>query len=59
MTAPAGNNVVELASGLERVLSRIEDPSARKIVIMAKWEKGELSEFEAARLIRKLGLVNA
>lgn len=44
---------------LVRVLKRISDPSARKSVIMSKWERGELSEFEAERLIRRLGLVNA
>lgn len=44
---------------LERALARIDDPSARKLVIMAKWQRGELSEFEAERMIRRMGLVNA
>lgn len=43
----------------ERVLQRIDDTSARKIVVMAKWERGELSRLQACRLIRRLGLVEA
>jgi hypothetical protein len=44
---------------LVRVLERIEDPSARKAVIMSKWERGELTRLQACRLIRRMGLVNA
>lgn len=44
---------------LERALIQIADPSARKIVIMSKWERGELTASEATYLIRKLNLVNA
>lgn len=54
MTAPAGK-----IEALERALKRIEDQSVRKIVIMAKWERGELTRLQTLRLIRKLGLVNA
>jgi hypothetical protein len=43
-------------SGLVKALSRIEDPAARKIVIMSKWERGEITAKEAERLIRELGL---
>jgi hypothetical protein len=43
-------------SGLAKALSRIEDPAARKIVIMSKWERGEITAKEAERLIRELGL---
>jgi len=44
---------------LKRALSHIDDPSARKTVIMTKWERGELSRLQACRLIRGLGLVEA
>ena len=44
---------------LKRVLLRVEDPAARKAVIMSKYERGELTRLQASRLIRKLGLVNA
>lgn len=54
MTSAAGK-----IEALERALKRIEDPSARKIVVMAKWERGELTRLQTRRLIRKLGLVNA
>ena len=46
-------------SALERALSRIDDPSARKTVIMAKWARGEITRLQACRLIRQLGLVEA
>lgn len=44
---------------LERVLSQIDDPSARKIVVMSKWQRGEIVRAQAEQLIRHLGLVNA
>lgn len=44
---------------LKNLLSRIADPSARKIVIMSKWERGELSGAQAEGLIHDLGLVSA
>lgn len=46
-------------SPLARVLNRIECPSARKIVIMSKWERGQLTADEAERLIRLCGVRNA
>lgn len=39
-------------SPLARVLNRIDDPSARKLVIMSKWERRELTNDETERLIR-------
>jgi hypothetical protein len=44
---------------LKRVLLRIKDPSARKIVIMSKWQRGEIAPEEAEALIRELGLKEA
>lgn len=44
---------------LERALARIDDPASRKLVIMAKRQRGEISDFECERLIRRVGLVNA
>lgn len=44
---------------LKNALLRIDDPSARKIVIMSKWERGEISPREAERLIQEGGLANA
>jgi hypothetical protein len=44
---------------LEKALQRIECPSARKAVIMSKWDRGELSASAASYLIRKLDLVSA
>jgi hypothetical protein len=41
---------------LARALNRIDDPTARKIVIMSKWQRGELTACEAERLIRAGGL---
>lgn len=41
---------------LKRTLLRIDDPSARKIVIMSKWERGQLTNEEAHGLIVELGL---
>jgi hypothetical protein len=43
-------------TALERALARIDDPSARKIVIMSKWSRGEITDEEAERLIRDGGL---
>jgi hypothetical protein len=42
-----------------RILRRIDDPSARKTVIMSKWARGEITPDKAARLIREGGLVHA
>jgi hypothetical protein len=44
---------------LERILGRITDPSARKTVIMSKWERGEISSAQAKHLIRAGGLESA
>lgn len=41
------------------ILMQIEDPVARKIVIMAKRQRGELTERQAERLIRLCGVVSA
>lgn len=43
-------------SHLQRVLMRIEDPSARKILIMSWWERGEITPEQAELLIRENGL---
>lgn len=51
--------IVGRSASLERAMARIDDPAVRKIVILSKWQRGELSGFEAERLIRRLGLVNA
>lgn len=44
---------------LVRVLNRIEDPSARKIVIMSKRERGQITDAETSELIRLCEVVNA
>jgi hypothetical protein len=44
---------------LRRMLAQIEDPAARKIVIMAKRQRGELTDEETERLIRDGGLADA
>lgn len=46
-------------TALSRVLSRIDDPSARKTVIMSKYQRGLITGDEAQQLIRELGLVEA
>ena len=46
-------------STLARVLNRIEDPSARKTVIMSKWERREITGNEAERLIQLCDVVDA
>jgi hypothetical protein len=46
-------------SPLARVLNRVECPSARKIVIMSKWERKQLTNEEAERLIQLCGLEHA
>jgi hypothetical protein len=43
-------------SKFERSLARIDDPSARKTVIMSKWERGDISSAQAKHLIRAGGL---
>jgi hypothetical protein len=43
-------------NALERALNRIGEPTVRKIVVMSKWERGELSADEARHLIRVCGL---
>ena len=43
-------------STLARVLNRIEDPSARKSVIMSKWDRREITNVECEWLIRNLNL---
>lgn len=44
---------------LARVLNRIEDPSARKIVIMSKWERRQITDAECEELIQLCDVVNA
>jgi hypothetical protein len=44
---------------LVRVLNRIEDPAARKIVIMSKRERGEITDEETEQLIKQCGVVQA
>jgi hypothetical protein len=39
-----------------RILGQIEDPISRKIVIMSKYERGELTRDETSNLIRALDL---
>ena len=46
-------------STLVRVLNRIEDPSARKIVIMSKRERGMITDAETSELIRLCDVVHA
>jgi hypothetical protein len=43
-------------SSLASVLNRIDDPSARKAVVMSKWERRQITNDEAERLIRLCGL---
>lgn len=44
---------------LARVLNRIADPSARKLVIMGKYQRGEITDAETAELIELCGVRNA
>jgi hypothetical protein len=46
-------------SPLARVLNRIEDPSARKLVIMSKRERSEITDGECELLIQLCGVRNA
>ena len=46
-------------SPLARVLNRIEDPSARKAVIMSKYQRREIAPQEAVRLMQLCGVVEA
>lgn len=46
-------------STLARVLNRIDDPAARKIVIMGKRERGEITDAETERLIQLCNVRNA
>jgi hypothetical protein len=46
-------------SPLARVLNRIEDPSARKLVIMSKREHSEITDAECAQLIQLCGVRDA
>lgn len=46
-------------SAFQRILGRIDDLSARKIVIMAKHERGELTGAQTEQLIRFGGLADA
>ena len=46
-------------SPFARVLNRIEDPSARKIVIMSKRERNEITDAECELLIQLFGLADA
>jgi hypothetical protein len=44
---------------LIRILNRIEDPSARKLVIMSKRERRQITDRETERLIQLCGVVDA
>lgn len=46
-------------SSLVRTLNRIEDPSARKICIMLKRERGEITDGETEQLIKLCGVKHA
>jgi hypothetical protein len=54
-----GHRTVADLDAFAAVLKRIDCPHARKVVIMAKWERGELSDEQAERLIRNGGLAEA
>lgn len=55
---PALTNI-ETEAGLLSALMCIGDPSAAKIIIMSKWERGEITSFAAERLIQHLDLSSA
>jgi hypothetical protein len=59
MNAPPPAGVSRDLSTLVRVLNRIEDLAARKIVIMSKRERGEITDEETERLIQLCGVVHA
>lgn len=42
-----------------RIFNHIEDPISRKLTIIAKRERGELTDLETRELIRRCDLVNA
>jgi hypothetical protein len=44
---------------LTRVLNRIEPPAARKLVIMSKRERGQITDRETEQLIHLCGVVSA
>jgi hypothetical protein len=46
-------------SALVRVLNRIDDPSARKSVIMSKWQRRQIINDEAERVTRLCDVVEA
>jgi hypothetical protein len=48
----------DLAS-FARVLNRIDDAAARKIVIMSKRDRNEITDAECERLIQLCGVRNA
>jgi hypothetical protein len=59
-SSAVGNDpVMRDLSHLARVLNRIECPSARKTIIMSKWERKQLTGEEAERLIQLCGLASA
>jgi hypothetical protein len=48
----AASHPVRDLTALAKVLNRITDPSARKSVLMGKWERREITPQEAERLMR-------
>lgn len=46
-------------NAFQRILARIDDPAARKIIIMAKRERGELTDAQTDQLIQLCHVRNA
>lgn len=61
--SPCGaNEPASIESSMEqltKILGHIDDPAVRKIVIMAKRERGELTDAQTEQLIRLGGLADA
>jgi hypothetical protein len=60
--APHGGSIESSMRDLQpliRILNRIEDPSARKLVIMSKRERRQITDRETERLIQLCGVVDA
>jgi hypothetical protein len=52
-------NRPSIADSWARVFNHIEDPVARKLTIIAKHDRGELTDLETRELIRRCDLVTA
>lgn len=57
--ARAGEALMRDLNTLARVLNRIDDPSARKAVIMSKRGRNQLTDFETRRLIQMCEVAEA